>query len=379
MNKTNTAEEREFFNAIATGRIDTVRDLVGSRPELLDAYDYGSFGATPVTRVCFHGNRAMLEALVGLGADLDRRSDWSMGPWSPLHCAAFNRNTELTNLLLKHGATLDVHTAASLGRIDDIKKLLDAAPDRVTEQGGDGCHPLHFADTTEVAQLLLERGADIEARCIDHYSTPVQYLASVRPEVATFLFAKGAKADIFSAIMADDFEVVQTLIADNPDAPNTRMNQETFPPGPEHDVHNIMTFTVGGDSTPLHAAAKANRPSMVQLLVNAGLSPNVRGGYDDATPLHLAAWEDNPEVATALLNNGADINARSGKIHNNSPAGWAIVAGSADVFALLMDRGAEILDWFAKDAAAAVNGEFRRYKYSPQQNYDRIQKRLGSA
>ena len=72
------------------------------------------------------------------------------------------------------------------------------------------------------------------------------------------------------------------------------------------------------------------------------------------------------------------INNRSGKIHNNSPAGWAIVAGSDRVFDLLLDHGAAKLDWFSDDAQAAVNGAFAQFKVVPHASYERIQTRLNS-
>lgn len=376
MGKTNTEEERSFFDAIANCKIETVQELVQANPDLLDSYDYRSFGATPVTKVCFGGAKSMLTTLIELGADLDRKSDWSMGPWSPLHCAAFNRSHEVSSLLLEHGATMDVHAAAGLGRADDVARLLDDSPERVNEPGGDGCQPLHFADSPDVAQLLLDRGADIEARCIDHYSTPVQYLACKRPEVARFLFSKGAQADIFSAVMANDSRTVERLIDNDRKVLNARINREYFPHGPEHEVDNIMTFSVGGEATPMHAAAKGNHPEMVSLLIRSGQSPNVRGGYDDATPLHIAAWDDHAEVAQTLVEGGADVNARSGSIHNNTPAGWAIVAGSANVFDVLMNTGAEILDYFLADALTAVDGGFLKYKVVSEDNYKRILERL---
>lgn len=375
----NSKSEREFFDAIADGRLEDVRRLVTATPSLLHAFDEDCFGATPVTRVCFANDMETLRLLIELGADVNRRSDWNMGPWSPLHSAVFAGQGELAEFLLANGATMDVHTAAGLGRVDDVVRLLDKSPERVTEPGGDGCHPLHFADNVDVARALLERGADIEARCLDHYSTPVQYLADKRAEVARFLFSQGAAADIFSAVMADDKAVVELLLQQDAACINARISQKLFPPGPDHDVHNIMAFTVGTDCTPLHAAAKANRPNMIQLLAQRGADVDVRGGYDDATPLHVAAWNDSAAAIECLLDNAANLNIRSGSIHNNSPAGWAIVAGSADAFELLIDRGAEVLDWFRPDAEAAVAGEFRKFKNVPQENYDRILKKLGPA
>ena len=376
MKKSNTKTEKEFFSAIKGLDIDRVRKFVQSDSQLLNAYDYDSFGATPLTLCSFAAAKEMIDQLIQLGADVNRRSDWEMGPWSPLHSAVLAGNDDLARFLLDRGAELDAHGAAGLGLLNELSTLLDENPDRVCEPGGDGCQPLHFAGSIEVAALLIERGADMEARCVDHFSTPVQYLSLVRPEVARYLITKGAKADLFSAVMSGAEDAVADLVNQDPNVVHQRINQETFPPGPVHEVNNILTFTVGHNATPLHAAAVANQVKMVSLMIQKGINPNVRGGYDEATPLHLAAWENHLDIARTLVENGAEVNISSGEIHNNSPAGWAIVAGSADVFEFLMDSGAEVKEFFVADAKAAVQGEFRAYKNSPQEHYERILKKL---
>lgn len=378
MVKHNTPEQMAFFHALAAGNIERMRAYVADDPGILNSFDYRNFGATPLTAACFSNRPAVVEALIEMGADPNRKSDWNMGPWSPLHCALFRRDERLSEYLLSHGALMDVHTAAGLGRCSEVTRLLDDDPARVVEKGGDGCHPLHFADTVDVAELLLDRGAEIDGRCIDHYSTPVQYLCSTRPEVARFLLTKGASPDIFSAVLCGSIDTLDRLLNANPELIHARINQSFFPPGNEHDVHNILTFSIGGDSTPLHAAAKSDQRESVAMLVKRGLTPDIRGGYDHATPLHMAAWNNCPVSAGALVDVGADINARSGKIHNNSPAGWAIVAGADKVFDLLMNRGAECFEWFLDDARDALNGRFDQVSNaSPEQRasiFSRLEK-----
>ncbi len=370
MAKHNTTEQTELFKTLAIGNVDRLRAIVANDSEILNCYDYRNFGATPLTMACFSNRPTLVEALIELGADPNRKSDWNMGPWSPLHCAVFRRDNQLAEYLLAHGATMDVHTAAGLGRVDEVVRLLDTDPSRVTERGGDGCHPLHFADTIEVAKLLLDRSAEIDGRCIDHYSTPAQYLCSIRPEVARFLFAKGAAPDIFSTALCGDSSSVEKLLDADPNLIHARINPSFFPAGNEHDVQNILTFSVGLDSTPLHAAAKGNRRETIPVLVRRGLSTSVRGGYDRGTPLHTAAWNNCKLSAEALLENGADIDALSGSLHNNSPAGWAIVSGSDSVFELLMDRGALCHSWFLEDARDACAGRFDQIiNASPEQRH----------
>jgi len=376
-NKNNNTEmQRSFFESIRNGNEGEIRKQVAADSTLLLAYDEKAFGATPLTLAVQRNDLPMTDLLLELGADIDRASNWWAGPWSPLHCALYNADDQLANYLLDRGATLDVHAAAGLNRITELRNLLSNSPAEATKPGGDGCQPLHFAGSIESASILLDHGADIDARCIDHFSTPAQYLAIGRPEVARFLFAKGAQPDIFSAVLAGDSSLVESILKENPGAIHFRINEETFPPGPEHDVHNIMTFTVGTNSTPLQAAAKSDQIAMMDVLVGNGADANGTGGYDDATALHIAAWENNVDAADKLLDLGANINARSGNIHNNTPAGWAIVAGSDRVFARLMDRGATKMDWFERDVQAAEAGEFVKYKVVASDNYARIRQRL---
>lgn len=378
MTQSNTDEERQFFDAIANSDADTVRSMVNGNRALLLAFDSNSFGATPASRAAFAGNLEMTRTLIELNADLDRRSDWDMGAWSPLHAAVAGGHLDVAKALIDARATLDAHGAAGLSMVTELRELLQRNPSVASELGGDGCQPLHFAGSTEVAQLLIDAGAQLDAKCIDHQSTPVQYLASTNPRVAHFLFEKGATPDIFSAVMSGAEKIVRQMIKENPGVLDERISPERFPPSGEDDVHNILTFTVGGGCGPIHAAARSNQAMMVPILVEAGQSPDLRGGYDDQTPLHSAAWHDLVEVAEALLDAGADIDILSGDIHNNSPAGWAIVAGSANVFEFLMDRGAAKLDWFQESAEAAVKGDFLQYKCVPQENYERILRRLSA-
>ena len=57
------------------------------------------------------------------------------------------------------------------GMFDRVRELIEGDPSLVFARGGDGKTALHCARTVEIARYLLDRGADIDARDVDHEST----------------------------------------------------------------------------------------------------------------------------------------------------------------------------------------------------------------
>jgi hypothetical protein len=63
---------------------------------------------------------------------------------------------------MERGAALDVHSAARLGMFDKVREFITANPAVVNARGANGQSVLHFATTIEIADFLLNHGADIE-------------------------------------------------------------------------------------------------------------------------------------------------------------------------------------------------------------------------
>ena len=120
--------------------------------------------------------------------------------------------------LVSRGAVVDVFAAAHHGRLDRLKELIESDPSLVHARGGDGKTALHWASTVDIAQYLIDRGADIDSRDVDHQSTPAQYLVREAPDVTRLLLARGAWFDIFIAVGLRDPALVERALREDPEA-----------------------------------------------------------------------------------------------------------------------------------------------------------------
>jgi hypothetical protein len=156
--------------------------------------NYG-FDAPALIAAVHKENREMIDALLEAGANINARTRWWAGGFGVLDSSG----AELTPYLIERGAYVDIHAAARLGMFDRLKSLVEADAGLVHARGGDGQTPLHFAASIEIAEYLLDQGAEMDARDIDHESTPAQYMAAHRPrrpEVARYLISRGAQSEL---------------------------------------------------------------------------------------------------------------------------------------------------------------------------------------
>jgi ankyrin repeat protein len=271
------------------------------------------------------------------------------------------------------------------GNVALIKALLDKNPALVHEElsglkeSGTLLHYSIGGGHRELVALLLERGANIEAK--SSMGTPLQ-IAARRPheDIAEFLLQKGAHLDVHSAAGLGKAQQVKEMLRANPKL--ARSTDAPYQRTPLHWAACIQNVEVarilldhGVDPsapdvakwTPLRMAVLCNRVKMVKLLLARGAKVD---SYDDCgeTPLCLAVILRHRKVAEILLDAGADVNARKG--HNilaiTEPSRGTllhIAAGYGDVemMALLVrykadvkatDRSGETpLDWWRSSEA----------------------------
>jgi ankyrin repeat protein len=205
----------QFLGALDSGDIESVRRLLRDREDVRAAINapVSHFNSRPVERA--KKNLPLLDVLLDHGADLNLKSAWWAGGFGLLE---YDCTPEEAAPLIERGAVPDVFAAAHLGMFDRVRDLVDRDPSLVSARGGDGKTPLHCARTVEIARYLIDRGADINARDVDHESTPAQYLVRAAPDVVRLLVDRGASYDIFIAIGLRDRALVEHCLAEDPAA-----------------------------------------------------------------------------------------------------------------------------------------------------------------
>lgn len=268
---------------------------------------------------------------------------------------------------MQHHRDQDVHEAALAGRADTLAALLARDPSLVHAKGMDARTPLHCASTVEVAALLLEYGAAMDARDEDHDSTPAQWRIGESPDVARFLLERGAKADIFLAAALGDWELAERLVQHDRSCLGHRIGKaREFPPiGYKGRGGTIYQWTLGFNTYPHQIALKKGHAEMfdylyaesdvtTRLLVNCVLArrseaeqianehPEIVRGLPDVDRELVAryCWETNTntEAVRLMLDLGFPV-AHPERSHGYTPLHNAAWAGSGDLVDLLLARG----------------------------------------
>jgi ankyrin repeat protein len=222
----------QFHAALRAGDAEHVRALLTAHADVRAAVNQpvpNSFGSRPARIAKKHLD--VIDVLIEYGADLNLKSDWKPGPFGLLE---YGITPEEAAPLIARGAIVDIFAAAHLGMFDRVRELVDADPSLVHARGGDGKTALHCARDLDIARYLVDHGADIDARDVDHYSTPAQYLVRDAPAVARLLVDSGAWADIFIAVGLRDAALVERCLREDPEALDHRAGQGKYTAAVHH-------------------------------------------------------------------------------------------------------------------------------------------------
>jgi ankyrin repeat protein len=374
--------EQRMHDAFRRHDAKAVRTLFEKHPALRKRIDEPLFAFDSPAIVAYADNPAMVDVLLDFGADPNRRSDWWAGGFHALYAAT----GAAADRLIAAGAIPDACAAAHLDRPDLLARMIAENPARVHERGGDGQTPLHFATSRGVVDLLLDAGADIDARDVDHRSTAAEWMldrarGAGRFDLARYLGERGASVDIFLAAALGLSDRVRAMLRGNPKLLDLRTGQGDYAEQPPSSYH-IYFWTIGDSRSPLEVAAQFEQqetvatmmefasslqrfllacrrgdeasarallrenPGIIEsmtpsdhraisdaawhgdaravaLMSELGFDPRTPG-HDSGTALHCAAWEGSADTVAVLLRRGdaRDLVSIRDAHYNATPLGW---------------------------------------------------------
>jgi ankyrin repeat protein len=360
---TRPPEEQQAINAILAaaekGRADELRELLGARPDLINARGGNFQKQTALHKAAWRNQSACVRLLLERGADV-RIRDYGDNAYA-LHFAAEAADFEVVEMLveggsdvvgqgddhqlgvlgwatslsrlredvaeylLRNGAKLDLWSAIALDRPDDVRSLIARDPSLLHARMSRNEHhrtPLHHAaarNRPKIVRLLIDLGADPNATD----ATGAAPLATAAQEnadlsVISMLLEVGAKLDFIAAVNLKRYDLAEAMLGDDP----ARI-------GPD-----------GRDTVALHLSVAKKNVEAVRWLIEHRVAVNAKRVLWDCnhTALHLTAENGAVEIARILLDAGGDPDIHDDK-YDATVLGWAEFCGQEQVAQLVRERG----------------------------------------
>ncbi len=345
-------------DAYGSPPVDRLVELLlryGANPE---KYQKGSDG--PLHYAAMFNQFGALKLLVEHKADVNRPGAYKRTPL--IYAASSAASAEMVRFLIDHGADIHAKNAAGENALFELitqkwddpevaRVLLDSgiSPNSKCKQYDTVLHWAAFCGRTKIAELLVKRGADMEAEA-PHGNTPIlKAMSQNKMETVKLLFTLGA-----DPLSKNKFGFSLLEYASDK--------------GDHNFVKAILTKIDNkkADSSGAMASAAQNGDlQMLKILFKAGYPIDDRNTNGNETPLIKAAYHGQSKAVDFLLEHGAEIKAIDWR--GNTALLHAAYNGHTIIVKTLLEHGAHInernnLNWNAL-MQACIGGHFDTAQY----------------
>jgi len=214
----------DIFACAYLGKATDADVLLRRNPELVRATTRN--GMTALHYAAMAGHFEVAHVLLRRHADvnvLDNHGTTALmeachaGPWKA------EPAEDIIQLLLDHGAQIDLVLAAAMGRTDIVAAILDRDGSQIDRPDNSGSTALFHAarnNRLAVVKLLLARGADVNRSDAVGIAALHRTSQECSDELIQYLIDHGANAHMCCHVACGDEEGTRRALARNPDAAN---------------------------------------------------------------------------------------------------------------------------------------------------------------
>jgi len=187
----------DIFILLSLGKNDRIEQLIKSNGSVVNDRDW--IERTPLAWAVFTGNLAAVKLLLSHNVDVNASN---VNGRTPLFSAVVQDRKNIVEVLLANGARLDIVLAIHLGRIDNIKTMLQKDPSLANwrQRPGSRWTPLTLAaklGKEDIAMLLIENGADVNAKGGYYNVEPLFYAVKYGfTDILRLLISHGADVNV---------------------------------------------------------------------------------------------------------------------------------------------------------------------------------------
>ncbi|XP_031619380.1 ankyrin repeat domain-containing protein 50-like [Contarinia nasturtii] len=350
-----------FCAVLINATSDETKDLIQIKQLLRIGVNFDRLDSAYNLGLCAaatKGQSNVVEFLINNGANISSSSHGTF----PLYLASFYGHDRVVDLLIKHGADVNVinntgwtpiNVAAREGHQQIVELLIEAAAD-FNFPNNDGETPLYSAVSAgheDVVSMLLEKGADVNIEDNDGLSPMHKAVEGGFVEIVRSLQKNGAIANLKNrnnesaydiAVKQGNQQIIDILV------PPKNPGQKLHTAARNGDVAKIkgllesgmdVNIVDGGERTPLFVAAANGQIDAVKVLLENGADINKKNKYGRA-PIFDATLNDFYNVVEILIESGADINIK--KDDGWTPLNMAAKKGYLQIVELLLRKGAVV-------------------------------------